>query len=51
MYRKKSLHRRVKLLPQFTLTNKKTTHLHKITYKIQNIHIMNIVQVSLEGFK
>ena len=31
-------------------TYKKTTGLHKMTHKIPNMHIINIVQVSLEGF-
>ena len=44
------MHRIVNLLPFLTLTNKKTTQLHKTTDKTQNMRNMNIIQVSLVEF-
>ena len=43
-----SLHRIVTLLQKLTLTNKKIAFLHKTTYEIQNMHILDIIQVLLE---
>ena len=39
------------MIRKTNLLNIKTTSLHKITYKIQKVHIMIMIQVSLVEFK